>query len=93
MVRLCIQHQYQTGIYSRIWNAIGTVQNGFNEFSANYLGNSFQSGYQLRTNFSIQAAETVFKKWFDLDADQTLNELTFTTYGHLQCICYSPFLN
>lgn len=80
-------------IYSRMWNAIGEIQNGLNNFSSNYLGNSFQAGHRLRTNFTIQIAETIFKKWFDLDVDQTLNELTFTTFGHVQCICYSPFLN
>ena len=80
-------------IYSRVWNAIGVVQNGINDFSCNYLGNSFQSSHKLRTTFTIQIAETVFKKWFGLDVDQTLNELTFTTFGHVQCICYSPFLN
>lgn len=80
-------------IYSRVWNAIGVVQSGMNDFSSNYLGNSFQSGYKLRTTFSLQIAENIFKKWFDLDVDQTLNELTFTTYGHVQCICYSPYLN
>ncbi len=80
-------------IYSRMWNAIGVVQNGINDFSNTYLGNSFQSSHKLRSNFTIQVAETIFKKWFDLDVDQTLNELTFTTFGHVQCICYSPFLN
>ena len=80
-------------IYSRMWNAIGVVQNGLNDFSCNYLGNSFQSSHKLRSTFSIQIAETIFKKWFDLDVDQTLNELTFTTFGHVQCICYSPFLS
>ncbi|MDP3150223.1 MAG: DnaJ domain-containing protein [Ignavibacteria bacterium] len=80
-------------IYSRIWSAIGTIQNGLNDFSSNFLGNSYQSYYKLKNNFTLQAAETVFKKWFDLDVDQTLNELTFTTFGHVQCICYSPYLN
>ncbi len=80
-------------IYSQVWNAIGVVQDGLNEFSTNFLGNSFQSSHNLRSSFTNQSAETIFKKWFDLDVDQTLNELTFTTFGHVQCICYSPFLN
>ncbi|MDP2303123.1 MAG: J domain-containing protein [Ignavibacteria bacterium] len=80
-------------IYSKIWGAIGKVQTGFTDFSQSYLGNSFKSNYELRTSFSMQAADNIFKRWFDLDSDQTLNELTFTTYGHLQCICYSPILS
>jgi hypothetical protein len=80
-------------IYTQMWNAMGSIHNGLNEFSHNFLGNSFQSNHKLRTNFTLQVAETVFKRWFDLDVDQTLNEMTFTTFGHVQCICYSPFLN
>jgi hypothetical protein len=80
-------------IYSKIWGAIGKVQAGFTDFSQSYLGNSFKSNYELRTSFSMQAADNIFKRWFDLDSDQTLNEFTFTTYGHLQCICYSPILS
>jgi hypothetical protein len=80
-------------IYTQMWNALGYIQNGISEFGRNYLGNSFQSGHKLRTNFSNKIAETIFKRWFNLDIDQTLNELTFTTFGHVQCICYSPFLN
>lgn len=80
-------------IYNRIWSAIGTIQSGLTNFSNEYLGSSFKSSYKLRTNFTIQISDNVFKKWFNLDTDQTLNELTFTTYGHLQCISYSPFLN
>ncbi|HRI47122.1 MAG: J domain-containing protein [Ignavibacteriaceae bacterium] len=79
-------------IYSKIWGAIGRVQTGFTDFSQSFLGNSFKSNYDLRTNFSMQAVDSIFKRWFDMDSDQTLNEFTFTTYGHLQCICYSPVL-
>ncbi len=80
-------------IYGRIWSAIGTVQNGLTDFSQSYLGSGFKASYEFKSNFTIQAADTIFKKWFNLDSDQTLNELTFTTFGHLQCICYSPILN
>ncbi|KAF0147694.1 MAG: hypothetical protein FD143_3017 [Ignavibacteria bacterium] len=80
-------------IYNRMWSAIGVIQTGLTNFSNEYLGSSFKSSYNLRTNFTVQISDIVFKKWFNLDADQTLNELTFTTYGHLQCISYSPFLN
>ena len=80
-------------LYSRMWNAIGVIQNGLNDFSSGYLGNSFQASHKLRSTFTLQMAETIFKKWFDLDVDQTLNEFTFTTFGHVQCISYSPYLN
>jgi hypothetical protein len=80
-------------IYSQMWNAMGAIVNGLNEFSHEYLGSSFQANYKLRSTFSSQIAETVFKRWFDMDIDQTLNEMTFITYGHVQCICYSPILN
>jgi hypothetical protein len=80
-------------IYNRIWSAIGVIQTGLTNFSNEYLGSSFKSSYKLRTNFTVQISDNVFKKWFNLDTDQTLNELTFTTYGHLQCISYSPYLN
>lgn len=80
-------------IYMRIWSAIGAIQTGLTDFSNEYLGSSFKSSYKLRSTFTVQISDNIFKKWFNLDTDQTLNELTFTTYGHLQCISYSPFLN
>lgn len=80
-------------IYNQIWSAIGLIQTGMNEFSQTFLGNSFKANYDLKNNFTVQAANNLFKKWFDLDTDQTLNEFTFVTYSHLQCICYSPVLN
>ncbi|MEW6652160.1 MAG: DnaJ domain-containing protein [Bacteroidota bacterium] len=80
-------------IYYRIWSAIGVIQTGLTNFSNEYLGSSFKNSYKLRTNFTVEISDNIFKKWFNLDTDQTLNELTFTTYGHLQCISYSPFLN
>ncbi|MFA7420596.1 MAG: J domain-containing protein [Melioribacteraceae bacterium] len=80
-------------IYTRIWSAIGQVQTGLTNFSNEYLGSSFKSSYKLRSTFTLQISDNIFKKWFDIDTDQTLNELAFTTYGHLQCVSYSPFLN
>ncbi len=80
-------------IYNHIWLVLGTVQNGLNEFSQSFLGSSFRSVFEFRNSYAVQASENVFSKWFSLDLSQTLNELTFTTYGHLQSICYSPELN
>jgi DnaJ domain len=79
-------------IYNRIWSAIGSVQNGLTAFSQSYLSSGYKSTYEFRDRYASQASDSLFKKWFDLDAGETLNELTFTTYGHLQSICYSPVL-
>jgi len=80
-------------IYNQIWNAMGSIQNGISEFSQSYLSGSFKSIIEFRNDYTIKATASVFRKWFDLDVDQTLNEFTFTTFGHLQCVCYSPKLN
>ena len=79
-------------ICSQAWSAIGNVQNGLNDFSQSYLGNSFKSNYEFRDAYTKRASESVFKRQFNLDPDQMLNELQFSTYGHLQSICYSPKL-
>ncbi len=79
-------------IYNKIWYAIGYVYSGIANFSQQYL-TSYKSNYELRTNFFNHAIETIFKKWFDLDLDQTLNEFTFAINGHLQCISYSTEIN
>ncbi|MEG8946871.1 J domain-containing protein [Rosettibacter firmus] len=79
-------------IYHKIWYAIGYVYNGISSFSQQYL-TTYKSNYELRTQFFNQAIETIFKKWFNLDIDQTLNEFIFATQGHLQCISYAPEIN
>ncbi len=79
-------------IYNKIWTAIGFVYNGISNFSQQYL-TSYKSNYELRAQFFNHAAESIFKKWFNLDIDQTLNEFMFTTHGHLQCISYSQEIN
>jgi hypothetical protein len=79
-------------LYSKIWTAIGSVQNGLASFSQLYLKGNFKASYEFRNSYANQALSNVFSKWFDLDSDQTLNEFTFITYGHLQCISYSTRL-
>lgn len=79
-------------LYSKIWTAIGSVQNGLASFSQSYLKGNFKASYEFRNSYANQALSNVFAKWFDLDPDQTLNEFTFITYGHLQCISYSSRL-
>jgi hypothetical protein len=80
-------------IYKNVWTAIGTTHSALSGFSQNYLNSSFKASYEFKNMFVPQAVESVCKKWFDMDTDQTLNELAFTTYGHLQCISYSPELS
>lgn len=80
-------------IYGQVWSVIGRIQNGLNDFSQSCLNNNFRSSLEFKSSYTIKAAEGLFKKWFDLDITQTLNEMTFTTYGHLKCVCYSPYLN
>jgi hypothetical protein len=79
-------------ISNQIWSSLGSVQNGLTEFSQSYLGNSYKSNFEFRDSYTKIAADSIFKKRFNLDPDQMLNELTFSTYGHLQAICYSPKL-
>lgn len=79
-------------IYNKIWSAIGSVQNSINSFSQTFIS-SYKSNYEFRIQFLNHAMESIFKKWFNLDIDQTLNEFTFATSGHLQCISYAPEIN
>ena len=80
-------------IYGQVWGVIGRLQNGLNDFGQSFLNNNFRSNLEFKNSYAIKAAESLFKKWFDLDINQTLNEMTFTTYGHLRCVCYSPHLS
>lgn len=80
-------------IYNQVWNAIGTVQKGLGDFSQSFLNTNFQTNLEFKRSYTTKAAKSLFIKWFNLDSSQTLNEMTFTTYGHLQCVCYSPELS
>ncbi len=79
-------------IYYQIWAAIGSVQNGMNDFSRSYLIHNFRSTIDFKNIFLNNAVNTIFIKWFDLDTEQALNEFIFTIYGKLQCISYSKLL-
>jgi len=80
-------------VYKQIWGALGSVHSGLTTFSQVYLSNNLRSSIEFRNSFTNSAANTIFVKWFELDLDQTLNEFTFTVFGHLQCICYSQTLH
>lgn len=80
-------------VYKQIWGALGSVHSGLANFSQVYLSNNLRSSIEFRNNYINNAANTIFVKWFDLDLDQTLNEFSFTVFGHLQCICYSQTIH
>lgn len=92
------QHNYDDAffiydeIYSRIWSAIGLIQNGISDFTNRFLNASFKANYKLKKEFHVDISNNIFKKWFDLDNDQIHNEFTFTIYNRLQSISYSTFL-
>lgn len=79
-------------IYKQFWLVLGLAHNGLTEFSQSYLGYGYKTNFEFRNIYTLKAMETVCKKWLELDLIQTLNEFTFTIYGHLQSICYSPVL-
>lgn len=92
------QHNYDDAfiiyneIHSQIWTSIGIIQNAYNEFTSKFLGGSYKSNYKLRKEFNSEISNNIFKKWFDLDSDNTFNEFIFTTFNRLQCISYSIYL-
>lgn len=79
-------------VYNQIWIAVGNIQHGMNQFSQNYLGNSFSNSLEFRKNYILHASNSVFLRTFNLDTDETLNEFIFAVYGRLQCICISSNL-
>ena len=77
-------------IYNQVWIVLGFAQNGLNDFSQTFLGYGYKTNIDFRNAYTLKVVENICKKYLELDLLQTLNELTFTTYGHLQSICYSP---
>ncbi|MCU7494371.1 MAG: DnaJ domain-containing protein [Ignavibacteria bacterium] len=79
-------------VYSQIWSALASVQNGLSEFSFGYLTHNIRQAIEFKNHFWAPAVNTVFLKWFNLDIDQTLNEFIFSASGRLQSICLSGTL-
>ena len=73
-------------VHNQVWFAIGNIQQGLNQFSSNYLNSNFSASLDFKKDYTNHAANSVFIKSFELDADETLNEFIFTTYGRLQGI-------
>lgn len=80
-------------ISKQIWCAIGTAQNGLNEFSQEYLNMNIRVSLEFRKSYNTIAANNIFQKWFNLDMDQLLNEFIFTLVGHLRTISYTQNIN
>jgi len=76
----------------RIWFALGFILTEINKFSSTFFSASFKTSLDFKNEFSVKSAESVFRKWFDLDLDQVWNELLFTTYYEIQCINNSDLL-
>ncbi|MDA3861047.1 MAG: J domain-containing protein [Melioribacteraceae bacterium] len=76
-------------IYRQIWNAIGNIHEGLNDFSKKYLPKKVMTSIEFRNNYTYSVATTVFYQWFRLDSDQVLNEFIFALSGHLKCVSYS----
>ncbi len=76
-------------IYDRFWDAIAKIQSGINEFSREFLSNTFRASLEFKRNFHLSAVNSTFIREFDLDLDEALNEYIFLTFGRLQSIIYS----
>ena len=79
-------------IYTQIICSIGKVQSAISGFSYDFLSQNIRSSIEFRAVYTEKAANTIFIKWFEMDSDQTLNELTFAVYGHLKSIAASRVL-
>ena len=79
-------------IYDRFWETIAKIQAGINEFSREFLSNTFRASMEFRRNFHLSAVNSTFIREFDLDLDEALNEYIFLTFGRLQSIIYSEKL-
>ncbi len=76
-------------IYDRFWDAIAKIQTGINEFSREFLANTFRASLEFKRNFHLSAVNSTFIREFDLDLDEALNEYIFLSFGRLQSIIYS----
>ena len=73
-------------INNQIWSALGSAQQGLNEFSKGFLTHNMMQSIEFKNNYSPKVLNSIFTKRFNLDIDQTVNEFIFSLYGHLSCI-------
>ncbi len=76
-------------VYRQIWNAIGNIYEGLNDFSKKYLPKKVMTSIEFRNHYTYNVSSTIFYNYFRMDPDQVLNEFIFTLNGHLKCISYS----
>jgi len=79
-------------IYSQIWSAIGSVNQGLTKFSYDFLSHKIKSSIDFRNMFIEPAINSLFKKWFDLDMDEIMNEFIFCLDGRMKSITGSTAL-
>jgi len=72
-------------ICNLIWTALGNVQTSLNEFAQKFLSFDIRTSINFRSAYIPQVSNTIFIKYFNLDADQVLNEFLFSYYGKIQC--------
>ena len=79
-------------IYQQIWASVGFVFQGLTRFSYDFLTYKVKSSIDFKNMFIEPAVNSVFRKWFDLDIDDTLNEFIFCLDGRLKSITGSNVL-
>ncbi|NOX18981.1 MAG: J domain-containing protein [Chlorobi bacterium] len=73
-------------INNQIWAALGSAQQGLNEFSKGFLTHNMMQSIEFKNSYSPKVMNSIFTKRFHLDIDQTVNEFIFSLYGHLSCL-------
>lgn len=79
-------------VYTQIWGSIGSVFQGLTRFSYDFLTYKVKSSIDFKNMFIEPALNSMFKKWFDLDYDETLNEFIFCLDGRLKAMTGSNAL-
>ncbi|MBU0472675.1 MAG: J domain-containing protein [Bacteroidetes bacterium] len=79
-------------VYRQIWNSIGSIYDGINDFSKKYLPKKVMTSIEFKNHYIYEISSTTFYQWFRMDSDQVLNEFISTLSGHLKCISYSKTL-
>jgi len=79
-------------VYIQIWASVGFVFQGLTRFSYDFLTYKVKSSIDFKNLFIEPAVNSVFKKWFNLDIDDTLNEFIFCLDGRLKSVTGSNIL-
>lgn len=76
-------------IFRQIWNSIGCIHEGLNDFAKTYLPKKVMTSIEFRKHYTFNVSSSIFYQWFQLDSEQVLNEFITTLSGHLKCVSYS----